>query len=133
MEIGMPYELEALGWAALIWVLHFLVASMGATGQVGVGYLLGPRDEQKELTGAAGRLKRAMANYNEGLLLFAIAAVLVTLSQASSELTQYCAGVFLAARLLYIPAYAMGWTPWRTLIWMVGFAATLIMIVVALF
>ncbi len=129
----MSYELQALGWAALIWVLHFLVTSMAASGQVGMGYLLGPRDEQKELTGAAARLKRAMANYNEGLLLFAVAVVLVVLGQASSELTQYCAGVFLASRLLYIPAYALGWSPWRTLIWFIGFAATLVMVLAALF
>ena len=38
-----------------------------------------------------------------------------------------------AARVLYVPAYAFGWSPWRSLIWAVGFIATLTMIVVSLF
>lgn len=129
----MTYELQALGWAGLIWVLQFLLTAIAANRQVGPGYLMSPRDAQKEVTGTAGRLKRALANYNEGLLLFTVAVVLVTLGNAGGALTQYCAGVFLAARLLYIPAYAFGWSPWRSLIWFVGFLATVVMIVVALF
>ena len=38
----------------------------------------------------------------------------------------------LAARVLYIPAYAFGWTPWRSAIWGVGFLATLTMLIAAL-
>ncbi|MEM1341560.1 MAG: MAPEG family protein, partial [Pseudomonadota bacterium] len=32
-----------------------------------------------------------------------------------------------------IPAYAQGLTPWRSLIWMVGFGATGVMLVSTLF
>jgi uncharacterized MAPEG superfamily protein len=32
-----------------------------------------------------------------------------------------------------VPAYAFGWAPWRSLIWAVGFLATLIMLLAALF
>ncbi|MEM6577017.1 MAG: MAPEG family protein, partial [Pseudomonadota bacterium] len=39
---------------------------------------------------------------------------------------------YLAARLLYIPAYYFGWAPWRSYIWMVGFAATSLMLIAVL-
>ena len=38
----------------------------------------------------------------------------------------------LAARILYVPAYAFGWNPWRSAIWAVGFLATLTMLIAAL-
>ncbi|MEO0774891.1 MAG: MAPEG family protein, partial [Pseudomonadota bacterium] len=31
-----------------------------------------------------------------------------------------------------IPAYYFGWRPWRSLIWMVGFGATTLMLIAAL-
>jgi uncharacterized MAPEG superfamily protein len=34
--------------------------------------------------------------------------------------------------VLYVPAYAFGWNPWRSLIWAVGFLATVAMIGVSL-
>ena len=43
------------------------------------------------------------------------------------------AAVYLAARILYVPAYAFGWSPWRSAIFAVGAAATGVMILVALF
>ncbi|WP_416896829.1 MAG: MAPEG family protein [Minwuia sp.] len=129
----MTYELYALAWAGLIWVLHFLLVAMVAHRQLGPRYLFSPRDEQKQLSGVPARLKRAMENYNEGLLLFAVAAVVVHLSGSNSPVTEMCAGIFLGARLLYIPAYALGWSPARSLIWFVGLLATIVMLLAALF
>jgi len=57
----------------------------------------------------------------------------VVLSDASSPLTVLCSWTYLLARLLYIPAYAFGWSPWRSVIWAAGFIATLVMIVITLF
>jgi uncharacterized MAPEG superfamily protein len=34
--------------------------------------------------------------------------------------------------VLYVPAYAFGLSPWRSLIWAVGFLATTLMLVTAL-
>jgi uncharacterized MAPEG superfamily protein len=73
-----------------------------------------------------------MNNHFEGLILFTLAVVVVTLGQQSTALTQYAAYTYLAARLLYVPAYAYGWRPWRSAIWAAGFFATLSMIVAAL-
>ena len=73
-----------------------------------------------------------MNNHFEGLILFTLAVVVVTLGDQSTQITQFAAWTYLAARILYIPAYAFGWRPWRSAIWSVGFFATLTMIVAAL-
>jgi uncharacterized MAPEG superfamily protein len=100
--------------------------------QAGTDRTLGSRDQPLQLTGVAGRLHRAMTNHFEALILFTLAVVVVTLADASSPFTAACAWAYLAARVLYVPAYALGLTPWRSVVWTVGFAATLAMILAAL-
>ncbi|MFK7746605.1 MAG: MAPEG family protein, partial [Roseobacter sp.] len=94
---------------------------------------LGPRDTPVQLTGVAGRLQRALTNHFEGLILFAIAVLVITLSDQSSPFTVTCAWVYYAARIAYVPAYAFGLSPWRSIVWMVGFGATLCMLLAGLF
>ena len=60
------------------------------------------------------------------------ACVVITLADKSSIWTSACAFAYLGARLLYVPAYAYDWQPWRSVIWGVGFLATLIMLIAAL-
>ena len=74
-----------------------------------------------------------MNNHFESLILFTIAVIVVTLGNQSTPLTQTAAYLYLAARLLYVPAYALGLAPWRSLIWSIGFTATMAMILAALF
>ncbi|MDK3073375.1 MAPEG family protein [Sedimentitalea sp. JM2-8] len=128
----MTPELTALTLAALLQTLQFAAYSIAANRQVGPKTALGPRDTPVQLTGMAGRLQRAMNNHFEGLILFTIACTVITLSDQSTDLTAACAWTYLAARLLYVPAYALGLTPWRSLIWFAGFLATLLMLLAAL-
>ncbi len=78
------------------------------------------------------RLQRALNNSFEAMIYFTLAVVVVTLGGASSPFTQTCGWIFLAARVLYIPAYWFGWSPGRSAIWAVGFFASLLMILAAL-
>jgi uncharacterized MAPEG superfamily protein len=80
----------------------------------------------------AGRLTRAMDNHFEALILFTIAVVVVVLGDASTPATAAAAWIYLVARILYVPAYASGVYLLRSLIWMVGFVATLVMLLAAL-
>jgi uncharacterized MAPEG superfamily protein len=129
----MTPELQILTYAALLQVVQFALYSVAAQMQVGPKAAMGPRDKQVQLTGTAGRLQRAMNNHFEGLILFTIAAVVTTLSDQSTTFTATCASIYLIARLLYIPAYVQGLAPWRSVIWMAGFAATVAMLIAALF
>ena len=128
----MTPELTILTLAALLQVLQLCLYSVTANLQVGTKTAMGPRDAKIELTGTAGRLQWALNNHFEGLILFTIAVVVITLSGQSSPLTATCAYLYLGARILYIPAYAFGLTPWRSLVWGVGFFATVTMLVASL-
>ncbi len=132
MSQTMTPELTVLALAACLQALQFFAYSILSQMQVGSKYAASPRDKPRELTGTAGRLSRALNNHFEGLILFTIAVVVVTLSGQSSGLTANAAWLFLAMRLLYIPAYLLGWAPWRSLIWFIGFLATMAMVLAAL-
>ena len=129
----MTPELTVLTLAALLQMAQMVLYSIAGNAQAGSKAAMGPRDEKIELTGTAGRLQRAMNNHFEGLILFGIAVMVVTLSGSASALTAACAWAYLVARILYIPAYALGLAPGRSLVWALGWFATLIMLLAALF
>jgi len=128
----MPVELKVLGYAALLQFVQFIVMAVPVSLQLGVAYTGGNRDEQQQAEGVPGRLKRALDNHFEGLILFTIAVVVIVLGEASDSLTERCAWTYLWARVLYVPAYASGIFLVRSLIWSIGFAATAIMLISAL-
>ncbi|MGX0976183.1 putative MAPEG superfamily protein [Roseovarius sp. MBR-51] len=131
----MTPELTALTLAALLQALQFLLYAIPANLELGPGYTMSARDRDpsRPLSPKTARLGRALSNHFEGLILFTIAVVAVTLSHQSSPFTAACAYIYLAARVAYIPAYYFGLRPWRSLIWMVGFGATLLMLLATLF
>ncbi|WP_188791459.1 MAPEG family protein [Salipiger pallidus] len=128
----MTPELTVLILATLLQLLQMALFSVLAQKQVGRRYAMSPRDEGRQLSGMAGRAHRAMNNHFEGLILFGIAALTVSFADAGSAVTALAAGIYLLARILYVPAYLFGWTPWRSLIWIVGLAATATMLIAAL-
>ena len=130
----MTPELTALASAGLLQGVQFLLFAVPANLELGTRYTSGPRDAApaRSMTVRTGRLHRALANHFEGLILFTLAVVVVTLGNQSSAVTQTAAWIYVAARILYIPAYAFGWRPWRSAIWGIGFFATLTMIAASL-
>jgi len=135
----MPPELTALTLAGLLQVIQMLLMSVPANLELGVAKTLSPRDPDRlgrplieQLSPRTGRLFRAMNNHFEGLILFTLAVVVVTLSDQSTSFTATCAWAYLGARVLYVPAYAFGWRPWRSLIWLAGFLATTFMMLAVL-
>jgi len=129
----MPVEVRVLGYAALLQVLQFVLMAVPLNVQLGTAYTAGPRDEHQEASGLGGRLFRAFNNHFEALTLFTIAVLVVVLSKASTPLTEQLAWTYLIARIAYVPAYASGIFLLRSLIFAVGFAATVGMLLVALF
>ena len=130
----MTPELTTLALAALLQALQFVSFATLANRDLTPGYTSSPRDRppSREMAVLTARLQRALNNHFEGLILFTLAVVVVTMGNQSTTTTQYAAYIYLAARILYVPAYAFGLTPWRSAIWAVGFGATLTMIIAAL-
>jgi uncharacterized MAPEG superfamily protein len=129
----MTPELTALVLAALLQIGQITLYSMLANREVDMDYALSPRDTPRQLTGIAGRAQRAMNNHFEGLILFTIAALALHVTGQSTGLTAACAWAYLGARILYVPAYLFGLSPWRSVVWGIGWLATAIMLVAALF
>ncbi|WP_299650297.1 MAPEG family protein [uncultured Jannaschia sp.] len=130
----MTPELTALALAVLLQAVQFALYAIPANRELGPGYTMSARDREpsRPMSVMTGRLGRALANHFEGLILFTAAVVIVTLSGQAGEFTGLCAWIYLAARILYVPAYAFGWRPGRSIIWALGFAATLLMVAAAL-
>jgi uncharacterized MAPEG superfamily protein len=128
----MTPELTALTLAALLQCGQMLLYSVAGNAQAGTRAALSPRDRKVELTGTPGRVQRAMNNHFEGLILFGIAATVISVSGQGTGLTAACAWIYLAARVVYVPAYVFGLVPWRSLVWALGWIATLIMLIAAL-
>lgn len=133
MSLPPTPELTALGLAALLQAVQIGLAGLSMNRDAGAEWNAGPRDDKPPLSPLTGRLRRAVDNHFQGLAFFTIAVVLVQLTQSNGALTAACAWVYLGARMLYVPAYARGWSPWRSVIWGVGFLATMAMILTALF
>lgn len=130
----MTAELTALALAGLLQAVLFTLFAVPANLELGTGYTTSPRDRppSRQMSETTARMQRALNNSFEALITFTIAVVVVTLGNQSSPLTEACAWTFLAARVLYIPAYRYGWKPWRSAIWGLGYLASLVMIVAAL-
>ncbi len=135
----MTTEVFVLALAGLLQVVQYVLMAVPANMELGTAKTASPRDPDRlgkplmdQVSVRTGRLYRAMNNHFEGLILFTLAVVVVTLSEQSTGFTAACAWAYLGARVLYIPAYAFGWRPWRSAIWGIGFLATVAMILAAL-
>ncbi|HQU70283.1 MAG TPA: MAPEG family protein [Albidovulum sp.] len=128
----MSSELNLLALYGLYIALVLLLQVTGAQSQLGMGYLLSSRDEHRSLTGITARLDRALTNSITAMVLFAPAILILQAKGAFSAGTLTAAQVFLAVRILYVPAYGFGLTGLRTLLWIAGFAATVVLYLIAL-
>ena len=131
----MTPELTVLILAALVQVVTFVVYAIPANLELGKGYTMSARDREptRQMSDRTGRLGRAMNNMFEALILFGIASLVLQTTDQSTSYTALLAWVFLAARIAYVPAYAYGLRPGRTIIWAVGFGSTVLMLIAALF
>jgi uncharacterized MAPEG superfamily protein len=135
----MTPELIVLVLAAILQGAQLVLYAVPANVELGPGKTMSPRDPQRlarplaeQVSVRTGRLSRAYQNHNEALLLFAVAALVIAVSDQSDWFTTACALAYLAARILYIPAYALGWVPGRSLLFGLGWTATLLMLLAAL-
>lgn len=128
----MTPELTPLVLAALLQFVQVQAYSRYMTRENGLEYNLSPRDTEPKLSVTAARLRRAANNHSEALLLFAIGVLVVGLSGKSSTVTEIAAWAYLVARILYVPAYAMAWMPWRSVFFLIGTVSTLTLLVAAL-
>ena len=128
----MGTELGILGLYGIVVMIVMVVQVLAASGQVGLPMLASPRDDMPKLESVAGRMDRALNNCIVAMVLFAPAILILNAKGISTSGTLLAAQAFLIARVVYVVIYAAGVAWLRTLVWAVGFLATLYLYIVGL-
>lgn len=90
---------------------------------------LGPRDDPPPMPRAGQRAQRALRNMFEALPIFLTLSLLSLILNTAGGLASLGAAVFFFARLLYLPCYDYGVFALRSIVWAVGFAGLILMII----
>jgi uncharacterized MAPEG superfamily protein len=128
----MAIELKLLGAAIILGFIYWLADVVSVTAQRGSKWNAGNREVNAPLTGAAGRINRAFANFRETFAFFAVAVIVAYLGGKLGTLTVWGCWIYLIARAVYLPVYALGIIGLRSAVFMVGLVGTL-MVVAAIF
>lgn len=129
----MTTPLIYLAWTLVLALVQILVAAGFKRRQDGLEWAAGNRDgAPMQYEGAAARLARAQANLFESLPIFVGAVLLAHVSLHETALTVWGAGLFFWGRLVYVPVYALGLAPWRSIVWGVALVG-LILVLISLF
>ncbi len=112
----MNTELTVLAWGCVLGLVHIFAAVRVKTRQYGTKWNMGARDEAlPPPEPLVGRLARAQANFFETFPIAAAAILIVTIAGLTSRWTAIGALLWLVARVVYLPLYALGVPVVRTL------------------
>ena len=130
----MNTALTVLAWGCVLGLVHIFASVRVKTRQYGTKWNMGARDEAlPPPEPIVGRLARAQANFFETFPIVAAALLIVTVAELSSDWTRVGAIVWLAARIAYLPIYALGIPRIRTLIFLISVVGILMVLSPALF
>ena len=116
-------ELLGLAGAAALGLVQIVLASHSASLQRGYRWTAGPRDEAlPPLSGIAGRLSRASANFLETFPFFAAAILAVVATSTQSDWSKWGTVLYVGGRVAYLPLYAFGVPVARSIAWNVATA-----------
>ncbi|WP_088329928.1 MAPEG family protein [Lacimicrobium sp. SS2-24] len=87
-----------------------------------------PRQQQASLTGFGARARAGHENAFEALLMFMPGAIMVMVMELFSAYTIGLAVTFVVARVLYHAFYLLDWDKLRSLVWLVAFACSILLL-----
>jgi uncharacterized MAPEG superfamily protein len=125
----LDFELQMLAAAVVLGFVHLIAASHSASLQRGYRWTAGARDETlPPLTGVAGRLARASANFAETFPYFAALVLAVEITGHRDAYSYWGSALYVGARVVYLPLYGFGVFLVRSLVWNVGAAGILLLL-----
>jgi uncharacterized MAPEG superfamily protein len=125
----MTTELTVLAWGCVLALVHVFVAAQAKTRQYGRAWNTGPRDEElPPPTPVVGRLARAQANFFETFPLLIAAVLIVEAAHLNNRWTALGAMIWLVARIVYVPLYALGVPIVRSLAWIAALAGIVMLL-----
>ena len=129
----LNFELQMLIAAIVLGFVHLIAASHSASLQRGYRWTASARDEVlPPLTGVAGRLARASANFAETFPYFAVLVLAVEITGHRDAYSCWGAALYVGARVAYLPLYGFGVFLVRSLVWNVGTAGMVLLLVALL-
>ena len=115
---AMTTELMILAWGCVLALVHIFATAQARTRQYGTKWNIGARDEAlPPALPLVGRLERAQANFFETFPLMIAAVLIVSAAGLTNHFTALGAWLWLGARILYLPLYALGVPVVRSLAW----------------
>ena len=122
----MTTELTMEAWTLALAFVQILLFDFARTGQYGLKWNTGPRDEaMPPLKPGAERLQRAQNNLFETLPLFIGAVLIAHLASRDNAMTALGSQIYFWGRVVYLPLYAFGVRQIRSLVWLVSTAGLL--------
>ena len=129
----MTTELTLLAWTLVLALVQIFAFDFARTGQYGINWNTGARDAtMPDLSPVAERLRRAQNNLFETLPLFIAAVLILHVAGISTAMTVLGCQLYFWARVAYLPLYAFGVPYLRSLVWMVGFAGLVLLLIALL-
>ena len=125
----MSFELAMLAASCVLCLIQIIISSHAASVQRGYRWTASSRDaEVPPLTGVAGRVERCNRNFLETYPVFVAAVFLVHVLGRESALSEWGAGLYFSARLVYLPLYAAGVPLLRSIVWNVAFVGIILLL-----
>jgi uncharacterized MAPEG superfamily protein len=129
----MTTELSLLAWTLVLAIAQVALHATLRTMETGTAYNTSARDEPGPPVGKlTGRLQRAQNNLFETLPLFIGAVLIAHVAGREGTQTLWGASLYLGARVVYVPVYALGVPVVRTLVWSVSLAGLIMLILASL-
>lgn len=122
-------------WILATLALFFLQTLLPSMARAASGdpeqrsFLAGSRDVEPPHTVMSGRMAHALRNMFEALPVFLPLALLAEVKDIDTGWALWGAALFVVARIAYVPAYASGIVPIRSLTWAAGHAGLIMMAV----
>jgi uncharacterized MAPEG superfamily protein len=117
----MTIELSILAWGCILALIHIFATVRFKTRQYGTKWNMSARDEEMPAPDPiVGRLSRAQANFFETFPIAIVAILILSVAHLESRWTALGAVIWLAARFVYLPLYALGVPVMRTIAFIVS-------------
>ncbi|MCO5064343.1 MAG: MAPEG family protein [Rhizobiaceae bacterium] len=129
METGvLSTELTYLAWSVVLLVVHIVVQALFLTKDGGLAHTVGARDGDAPLSVVTDRLTRALRNFLETYGAFIALALALQVTGKTGGIGAIGAALWFWARVVYVPAYALGIPYLRSLVWGVALVGLLMML-----
>lgn len=113
----MAPESTILLWSVALAMVYLMTHGALMRLQIGLPLHNANRDHDPEPSLYSGRAIRAFRNFLETYPMFIALVVVIAMTQTSSPISVWGGWIWFSARVLYLPAYILGFGRTRSLIW----------------